>query len=65
VSVEHFGGLGLGLYLARETVLALGGSIGVQSRPGEGALFTVRLPLAGPPQHEDEAFPSPSGRGLG
>ncbi|MBF5046609.1 PAS domain S-box protein [Aggregicoccus sp. 17bor-14] len=49
VPVEHFGGLGLGLYLARETVGALGGSIAVQSEPGRGALFTVRLPLAGPP----------------
>jgi len=38
-------GLGLGLYIVHETVLAHGGSIEV--RPGEraGVIFTVRLPL--------------------
>ena len=48
VPVEHFGGLGLGLFLARQTVEALGGTIGVQSEEGQGATFTVRLPLGGP-----------------
>jgi signal transduction histidine kinase len=39
-------GLGLGLYLARELVHAMGGSIQVESEPGRGATFTVELPLA-------------------
>lgn len=40
------GGLGLGLYIARQLVEAHGGTIGVQSRQGEGAAFTVTLPLS-------------------
>ena len=44
-SPQHYGGLGLGLYLAHEIVDAHGGSIAVSSRPGEGATFTVSLPM--------------------
>jgi signal transduction histidine kinase len=39
-------GVGLGLAIAREIVLAHGGNIEASSSPGEGAEFTVRLPLA-------------------
>ena len=37
-------GTGLGLSLSREYVDMLGGVIGVESRPGGGALFTVTIP---------------------
>lgn len=37
-------GLGLGLFIARQIVLAHGGSIDVDSRAAEGTAFTVRLP---------------------
>jgi signal transduction histidine kinase len=38
-------GLGLGLALSRQTVLDHGGDMWVDSRPGHGARFFVRLPL--------------------
>jgi signal transduction histidine kinase len=41
---EHFGGLGLGLYMAKAIVDAHGGSIAATSSPGEGATFVMRLP---------------------
>jgi signal transduction histidine kinase len=44
VSRKHFGGLGLGLYIAKAIVDAHGGSIEVHSRLGHGATLIVRLP---------------------
>jgi signal transduction histidine kinase len=44
VSDRHYGGLGLGLFIVREIVHAHGGTVGVESRPGEGATFLVDLP---------------------
>jgi PAS domain S-box-containing protein len=41
---RHYAGLGLGLYIARQITEAHGGRIAVESKPGEGALFSVRLP---------------------
>ncbi len=41
-------GSGLGLSLVREIVEAHGGGVSVQSRSGEGAIFTVRLPVTAP-----------------
>ncbi len=38
-------GMGLGLYITRHFVEAHGGSIGVESEPGQGATFTVSLPI--------------------
>jgi two-component system phosphate regulon sensor histidine kinase PhoR len=39
------GGTGLGLSIVKHTVQAHGGSIAVQSSPGEGATFVMSLPL--------------------
>jgi PAS domain S-box-containing protein len=48
VSERHYGGLGLGLYITRQVVEWLGGSVKVESHPGQGATFRVELPLQGP-----------------
>jgi len=40
------GGSGLGLFISRELVARMGGSLTVRSRPGEGAAFVVDLPAA-------------------
>lgn len=45
VAASHYGGLGLGLYIARQIVVSHQGSIRVKSAPGVGATFTVELPL--------------------
>lgn len=44
------GGLGLGLYIAKQLIDAHGGEITVSSSLGEGALFSISLPLATVPQ---------------
>ena len=43
---EYIPGTGLGLSVAKSHATSLGGSIGVESRPGEGSTFWVDLPLA-------------------
>lgn len=45
VSTAHYGGLGLGLYIARQIVEAHRGWIEVESAPGRGATFRVTLPV--------------------
>ncbi|KYG04868.1 hypothetical protein BE21_44245 [Sorangium cellulosum] len=53
VSAKHYGGLGLGLYIARVFVEAHGGRVHVKSELGQGSTFTVELPLS-------QAAPPPS-----
>jgi len=47
-SRKHAAGLGLGLYITRQIVRLHGGDIHLESAPGQGALFTVELPLQAP-----------------
>jgi signal transduction histidine kinase len=53
VSERNYGGLGLGLYISKTLVEAMGGEIHVESTLGQGATFTVLLPL----RHAERAEP--------
>jgi PAS domain S-box-containing protein len=49
---RHYGGLGMGLFIAQQIVQAHGGTIVAASAPGHGARFTVELPPAPPAEQE-------------
>jgi len=44
VSERHYGGFGLGLWIVRRIINAMGGTIRVESALGQGSRFEVRLP---------------------
>ena len=45
IDTSEPGGNGLGLFIARRLARAMGGDLTVTSTPGEGALFTLALPI--------------------
>jgi signal transduction histidine kinase len=56
---HHFGGIGLGLAIARAVIQLHGGRISAQSAgPGLGATFLVELPSAAPPESGRADSPS-------
>ena len=48
-TTRKYGGTGLGLALVSRFCELMNGSVSVESRPGEGSRFTVRLPLEAAP----------------
>ena len=52
---RSYEGTGIGLALVQELVKLHGGTIGVQSRSGEGTAFTITIPVA--PSHPGDEIP--------
>jgi signal transduction histidine kinase len=57
-TTRRFGGIGLGLSIARQLCLAMGGRIDATSRPGKGSTFWFDLPLRSVPGGMPDADPS-------
>ena len=54
---RDFGGMGLGLTLVYNVVEALGGTIGVESKLGQGSCFTLRFPALSPIEEKSPDTP--------
>ncbi len=57
-TTRKFGGTGLGLAICKKLIQMMGGSIGVDSRPGQGACFWFSLPLNALPEGSEVEDPT-------
>jgi len=57
---RSYNGLGLVLAVAKKLATLLHGEIAVESKPGQGSIFTIRIPLRTPAEPQSARFAEPA-----